>query len=139
MTNDLIINSYSRANMLDQVQALDMTSYLKKEKKYVPWITAISSLGYIGSMLEGNTDDPESYKLYEVCICVFLTEDKVIEKYTAFKFFDPMIQDISHKPVKVTIPLHSFFVCLFVCLFVSVFSIQYHCLLLLLIISCRNI
>lgn len=58
---------FFRANMLDQVKALDMTAYLKKEKKYVPWITAISSLGYIGAMLEGNTDYPDAYSLYEVC------------------------------------------------------------------------
>ena len=55
-----------RANLLDQVKALDMTSYLQKEKEYVPWITAISSLGYIGSMLEGSDDYPDAYKLYEV-------------------------------------------------------------------------
>ena len=54
-----------RANLLDQVKALDMTAYLQKEKEYVPWITAISSLGYIGNMLEGS-DDKGAYELYEV-------------------------------------------------------------------------
>ena len=44
-----------------------MTSYLQKEKEYVPWITAMSSLGYIGAMLEGSEDFPKAYEKYEVC------------------------------------------------------------------------
>ncbi|XP_066912412.1 glutamyl aminopeptidase-like isoform X1 [Clytia hemisphaerica] len=55
----------AKANLLDQVKALDMTAYLSNEKEYVPWVTAMSSLGYIGAMLEGSDQFPDAYKLYE--------------------------------------------------------------------------
>ena len=51
-----------RANLLPQIQALDMTEYLNKEKEYVPWITALSSIAYIGDLLLHRP----GYKYYEV-------------------------------------------------------------------------
>lgn len=36
---------------MSQIKALDMTKYLTSEKEYVPWITALSSLSYIGELL----------------------------------------------------------------------------------------
>ena len=42
--------------------ALNMTGYLNQETEYVPWITALSSLAYIGELLQGRT----GYPLYEV-------------------------------------------------------------------------
>lgn len=41
----------AKANLLSQIKALDMTKYLTSEKEYVPWITALSSLSYIGELL----------------------------------------------------------------------------------------
>lgn len=41
----------ARADFLDYTVALDVTKYLKHEKDYVPWKTAISNLLYIDSML----------------------------------------------------------------------------------------
>lgn len=47
---------------MTQVQALELTEYLKNEKEYVPFVSAISSLGYIGGMLLTRP----GYKIYEV-------------------------------------------------------------------------
>ena len=55
-----------RAGLMNQTKALDMTAYLQKEKEYVPWSSALSSLSYIGSMLQGSKDYPNAYKDYEV-------------------------------------------------------------------------
>lgn len=41
----------ARADFLDYTVALDVTKYLKHERDYVPWKTAISNLLYIDSML----------------------------------------------------------------------------------------
>lgn len=41
----------ARADFLDYTVALDVTKYLKHEREYVPWKTAISNLFYIDSML----------------------------------------------------------------------------------------
>ena len=51
-----------RANQLSTIQALDMTAYLEKETEYVPWVTALGSIAFIGSMLKGRP----GYKSYEV-------------------------------------------------------------------------
>ena len=63
----------SRAGQLDQIYALDLTEYLVKEEEYVPWITALSSVAYIGEMLLGR----DGYKYYEVSVIlgsIYLTE-----------------------------------------------------------------
>lgn len=57
---------------MDQTKALDMTAYLKSETEYVPWISALSSLGYIGAMLEGNPEYPNAYDYYEVGFSLFI-------------------------------------------------------------------
>jgi len=41
----------AKADKMTQVQALELTEYLSKEKAYVPFVTALASLGYIGGML----------------------------------------------------------------------------------------
>lgn len=41
----------ARADFLDYTVALDVTKYLRHEREYVPWKTAISNLLYIDSML----------------------------------------------------------------------------------------
>lgn len=56
----------SRAGHLGQIYALDLTEYLVKEKEYVPWITALSSVAYIGEMLLGR----DGYKYYEVSVII---------------------------------------------------------------------
>ncbi|XP_047132820.1 endoplasmic reticulum aminopeptidase 1 isoform X2 [Hydra vulgaris] len=45
----------AKAGKLDQIKALEMTAYLKNEDEYVPWITALGSLGYIGGLLQGRS------------------------------------------------------------------------------------
>lgn len=56
----------ARADILDYTVALDVTKYLKHEKDYVPWKTAIKDLLYIDSMLTYSSD----YHLMKV-ICPF--------------------------------------------------------------------
>jgi len=51
----------AKADKMTQVQALELTEYLKNEKEYVPFVSAISSLGYIGGMLLTRP----GYKIYE--------------------------------------------------------------------------
>jgi aminopeptidase N len=41
----------ARADFLDYTVALDVTKYLRHERDYVPWKTAINNLLYIDSML----------------------------------------------------------------------------------------
>merc|ERR1712180_393761 len=41
----------AKADKMTQVQALELTEYLSKEKAYVPFVTALASLGYCGGML----------------------------------------------------------------------------------------
>ncbi|KAG5672285.1 hypothetical protein PVAND_002422 [Polypedilum vanderplanki] len=41
----------ARADILDYTVAMDMTKYLKHEKDFVPWKTAINNLLYVDSML----------------------------------------------------------------------------------------
>lgn len=61
--NHTVLSEADRANLIDdafelaktdkmtQVQALQLTEYLNNEKAYVPFVTALGSLGYIGGML----------------------------------------------------------------------------------------
>lgn len=45
----MILNN--RAGQLGMSTALGLTAYLDKEREYVPWSSALSHLGFIGSML----------------------------------------------------------------------------------------
>lgn len=61
--NHTVLSEADRANLIDdafelaksdkmtQLQALQLTEYLNNEKAYVPFVTALASLGYIGGML----------------------------------------------------------------------------------------
>ena len=51
-----------RAGQLDMSTALGLTAYLDKEREYVPWSSALSHLGFIGSMLSMRP----SYGFYRV-------------------------------------------------------------------------
>ena len=51
-----------RAGQLDMSTALGLTNYLDKEREYVPWSSAFSHLGFIGSMLSMRP----SYGFYRV-------------------------------------------------------------------------
>ena len=51
-----------RAGLLPLTTALGLTSYLDKERDYVPWSSAFSALGFIGGQLSMKS----SYGLYSV-------------------------------------------------------------------------
>lgn len=51
-----------RAGQLDMSTALGLTAYLDREREYVPWSSALSHLGFIGSMLSMRP----SYGFYRV-------------------------------------------------------------------------
>nr|XP_002738531.2 PREDICTED: endoplasmic reticulum aminopeptidase 1-like [Saccoglossus kowalevskii] len=53
---------FGRSGHVSQITALDMSLYLKNETDYVPTVTAISNLKYIGKVLLG---DENGYKLYK--------------------------------------------------------------------------
>lgn len=55
---------YFRAGYIDLKLALEFTSYLNKEKDYIPWSSALKNLGYIGSMFSMKP----AYSDYEVRI-----------------------------------------------------------------------
>ena len=54
--------SFPRAGLVRLTTALGLTSYLDKEREYVPWSSALSSLAFIGSQLSLKP----SYGLYSV-------------------------------------------------------------------------
>ena len=41
--------------------ALEITTYLRKETKYLPWYAALSGLSYVGRMLKKN--EKKNYKV----------------------------------------------------------------------------
>ena len=40
-----------RADQLNQILALDLTSYIQHETDYIPWITFLRNMNYIGDQL----------------------------------------------------------------------------------------
>ena len=58
----------SRAGILNVSVALDLSEYLIKETDYVPWVTAISNLAYIGKLLE----DKASHEHFSVSMEIFI-------------------------------------------------------------------
>lgn len=55
---------YFRAGILNVSVALDLSDYLTAETDYVPWVTALGNLAYIGKLLE----DKSSYENYSVSL-----------------------------------------------------------------------
>ena len=45
----------ARAGLLKYEVALEVTSYLKNEKDYLPWAAALSGIEYLDEMLKGTT------------------------------------------------------------------------------------
>lgn len=60
----------ARSGMLDYEVALNLTSYLTKEKEYVPWMSALDNMGYFAiqfstyDSLKGSSDYYPTYKKY---------------------------------------------------------------------------
>jgi len=52
----------ARANMLPYSQVLDLTTYLVKEKDYIPWHASLKALTYVNDMLYSS----ETYGKWEV-------------------------------------------------------------------------
>lgn len=66
-----------RAGQLDMSTALDLTNYLDKEREYVPWSSAFSHLGFIGSMLSMRP----SYGFYQVSMGLNMLQEGGISKH----------------------------------------------------------
>ncbi len=49
--SQIISFNQARSGRLDYSVALGVTSYLHREREYVPWTTALNGLGYIDVML----------------------------------------------------------------------------------------
>lgn len=61
----------ARSGLLDYEVALNLTSYLTKEREYVPWMSALDNMGYFAtqfstydSLMNGSTDYYPTYKKY---------------------------------------------------------------------------
>ncbi|KAK2562234.1 Endoplasmic reticulum aminopeptidase 1 [Acropora cervicornis] len=68
----------ARAGQLDMSTALGLTAYLDREREYVPWSSALSHLGFIGSMLSMRP----SYGFYRKYI---VKKVKPLEKYVGWE------------------------------------------------------
>ena len=76
----------ARSGMLDYEVALNLTSYLTKEKEYVPWMSALDNMGYFATQfstydsLKGSSDYYPTYKVIEIIIyvqCIFRQQSYV--------------------------------------------------------------
>jgi hypothetical protein len=63
----------ARAKLLDYVTALDTTWYLNLETEYVPWLSSLSALRYLGDRL---MYDQKSRQLYQVSK-IFCTSSQI--------------------------------------------------------------
>lgn len=76
----------ARSGTLDYEVALNLTSYLTKEKEYVPWMSALDNMGYFAiqfstyDSLKGSSDYYPTYKVIEIIIylqCIFRQQSYV--------------------------------------------------------------
>ncbi|CAH1252312.1 ERAP1 [Branchiostoma lanceolatum] len=63
-----------RAGLLELDKSMELVKYLKKERDYVPMVTALDGLGYITKLLETETDDKDLYNNMKLIILELLEE-----------------------------------------------------------------
>ncbi len=62
ISSEKLTLSFARSGMINQVIGLRTINYLKNEQEYLPWKSAVNSLGYIDHMLSRSA----SYGMFQV-------------------------------------------------------------------------
>ncbi|XP_078360605.1 endoplasmic reticulum aminopeptidase 1-like [Oculina patagonica] len=84
----------ARSGMLADEVALNLTTYLKKEREYVPWMSALDNMAYFATQfttydsLNGSTDYYSTYKKY----ILYLLYDVADELGWVEKSDDPLLK-----------------------------------------------